>query len=293
MKPLVDICVPAYNSGVTIERTLKSLVDQTYKNITIHVVDNVSTDNTVDVAKTIGDDRIIIHTNKTHYSIGEYNWNRCFDYMNGEYASIFHADDIYPSKMIKKQVDILETHKNVGAVFAWGNIIDHDDNIIATPKNAEPYTHNKELTFNEVILSTLNYGNQLMAPTPLYRSNLYKSLAPFRHEAFGYSSDLDMWLRTAKEYNLFVINEPVFGHRTGSATTRPLHTLRTSEEMHFRVMDYHLKGIVGLPQSALDKYEMRRMEDKLTCIKNSIIKMGARTPSNLMWALRTKMDKVL
>jgi glycosyltransferase involved in cell wall biosynthesis len=290
MTQMVDICIPVYNAETTIERTLKSLLDQTHYDINIHIVDNVSTDNTLDITRGFSDERIIIHENKIYTRDGESNWNRCFQYMDSEYASIFHADDIYTKRMIENQVDILDNHIDVGAVFTGSKLIDQNDNTVCVHTMPERYTHNKELNIKDIMDTTLRYGNQLMTPSPLYRSKIYKFMSPFRHESFGYSSDLDMWLRTANKWNLFVINEPLMHHRLGSPHTQLLiHALRTSEEMFFRTVDYHLSKLPPQSQDALDMYEMRRVEDKIHCLKNTIKKMGVRFPKMLLWGISKKM----
>lgn len=294
METSVCICIPAYNAEKTIEKTLNSLINQTYEHLTIHLVDNTSTDNTVNIAESIKDDRIIIDKNTKHLDKCEYNWNRCFSYMpdNG-YSAIFHADDIYTPRMIEKQVYILNNHPDVGAVFTGVKFIDDNDNVIGHPPLPEPYTRNQELNSRYIISTTLRYGNQLATPSAMYRSNAYKLLAPFRYESFGYSSDLDMWLRTAQKWNLFVINEPLMNYRvSNNQGSNQIHRLRTSEEMFFRTMDYHIMGMEGLPQDALDIYELRRVEDKIRCIKNAVKKMGSRFPRVLYKGILTKIGKL-
>jgi glycosyltransferase involved in cell wall biosynthesis len=291
MNRSVCICIPVYNSKITIARTLNSLINQTYDNIIIHVVDNASTDNTVEIVKSVDDHRIIINTNDKHLPKSEYNWNRCFSHMqpNG-YSSIFHGDDIYYPKMIEKQVDILETHENVGAVFTGSQIIDENDKLISTTQLPPTLSYNKELTHHDIIQSTLLHGNQLMTPSALYRSNIYRLMQPFNYEAFGYSSDLDMWLRTSKIWNLFVINEPLMAYRKSKyQDSKKIHTLRTSEEMFFHTVDYHIMDNKKLSQSAVDMYEMRRVEDKIQCLKNTVKSRGLRFPKVVMQGLLAKM----
>jgi glycosyltransferase involved in cell wall biosynthesis len=291
METNVCICIPAYNSEKTIEKTLNSLLNQTHENLRINVVDNVSTDNTANIARSMDDTRITVYTNTIHYPMGEHNWNRCFAYMpTGGYSGIFHADDIYTPKMIEKQVDILNTHPDTMAVFTGMKFIGDTDNTIKIPPLPEPYTHNKELNKYDVLVSTLRYGNQLATPSALCASNIYKGASPFRYEAFGYSSDLDMWLRIAHYFKIFVINEPLIHYRVSkNKGSNLIHNSRTSEEMFFRTMDYHIVGINGIPQDAIDIYELRRIVDKVKCIKNSVVKMGDRFPHVLYQGLLKKM----
>ena len=71
---LVSVCVPVYNGANTIEETIKSIIDQTYKNIEIIVVDNCSTDNTVSILRAIDDERLKIYVNDSNLGM-EGNWN--------------------------------------------------------------------------------------------------------------------------------------------------------------------------------------------------------------------------
>jgi glycosyltransferase involved in cell wall biosynthesis len=293
----VCICVPTYNSGKTIERTVISLLNQTYKDITIHVVDNASTDNTVDIVESFGDPRVILHKHDLHFEHSEHNWNRCFAFMkNGEYSGIFHSDDVYSETMIKRQVDILDTHECVGAVFTVAHFINDNNDIINTYHfNTGTLPHCKdpdgiEIPQRDILIYTLKNGNQLMTPSALYRSEVYKLLSPFRYEQFKYSSDLDMWLRTAKDWNLFVINEPLMSYRiSDSQGSKQIHELRTSEEMFFYTVDTHISDLIPVPENISDAYEMRRIEDKVTCIINSIKNMGMRFPPMAMWGILTKL----
>ena len=57
MQPLVSVCIPAYNNAAYIENTIKSILNQTYSNLELIIVDDKSKDNTVEVIKSIKDDR--------------------------------------------------------------------------------------------------------------------------------------------------------------------------------------------------------------------------------------------
>ena len=102
-KPLVCVCIPTFNSAATIRETLASIVNQSYKHLNIHVVDNDSTDDTLQIVLEFNDPRIRLYKNKINVG-AEGNFNRCIQSATGEYTAIFHADDIYESAMVEKQV---------------------------------------------------------------------------------------------------------------------------------------------------------------------------------------------
>ena len=119
---LVSICIPVYNAEKTIGKTIASIVNQTYKNIEIIVVDNCSSDSTVKIVQTFNDPRISLILNDVHFPSAELNWNRCFQYMNGEFMAIFHADDVYLPDMILCQIETFMSFPSVGGFSPRGTL---------------------------------------------------------------------------------------------------------------------------------------------------------------------------
>lgn len=106
--PLVSTYVfQRTSSGATLKETLFSIVSQSYSRLEILVVDNASIDNTIEVASAVNDPRIRIHKNTENIG-AEGNFNRCIEVASGEYTAIYHADDLYSSEMVAKQVEFLE-----------------------------------------------------------------------------------------------------------------------------------------------------------------------------------------
>lgn len=100
-KPLISIITPIFNGEKYILETIQSVLDQTYTNWEMMIVDNKSTDNSIEVIKTVCDDRIkIIHL--------EYNSggparprNVGLDNAKGEYIAFLDADDVWLPASLK------------------------------------------------------------------------------------------------------------------------------------------------------------------------------------------------
>lgn len=91
--PKISIIVPAYNSAATIERCIRSIINQTFKDWELIVIDNASTDGTFEVVNTLShsDDRIRLQSeNKKGVSNAR---NRGLDVANGEYLCFVDSDD--------------------------------------------------------------------------------------------------------------------------------------------------------------------------------------------------------
>ena len=284
----VDICIPTYNSEKTLKTTLRSLLAQTHQNITIHVVDNLSKDKTLEIARSFGDTRVVVHENCIHIPYAEGNWNRCFSHMNGDFSAIFHADDVYLPNMIETQVKALEKNLDICAVFTGAYYINGQGGLQSELELPEEY-RGKKVVAKDVVVSTLKHGCKLICSSPLFRTHIFRSLSPFRYDQFGYSSDLDFWIRAAEYSKIMVLDESLMAYRVsdGQASTG-IHHLRTSEAGIFRLIDHYIPKYPNLPQDALDMYEMRRFEDKLFCIRNLVKKLGPRFPHYAWWGFTEK-----
>lgn len=118
---LISICMPVYNMEDSIERAIRSALNQTYDKLEVIVVDNQSTDNTYKVAFSINDNRLKVIRNNSN--MGAYgNHNRCLELANGEWVKFLHGDDELLSDCISTMVDSLKYYPDNIALVACGAI---------------------------------------------------------------------------------------------------------------------------------------------------------------------------
>jgi len=265
-QPLVSICIPTYNAEKTVMSTLQSILSQTYRNLEILVVDNASSDNTMSLLRQVNDPRLVIHRNERDLG-AEANFSRCIELASGEYVAIFHADDLYLSDMVEKQVRAFQNNPAAGAVFTMASLINDRDEIIGESILPAKLRGKRVHHFPEILFSILEKGNFLMCPSCMVRGKLYKELAPFDGERFGTSADLDMWLRILEKGPIAVLDEKLMSYRISTAHgSYQFRFFRTEEADFLKVMDYHLSvkpGVLRIPRSVLDKYEFQRSLDKI------------------------------
>lgn len=269
--PLVSICIPVYNSDKTIGRTIESVIRQTYKNIEIIVVDNLSTDATLERVREYKDSRIRIVENPAHFCCAEYNWNTCFTHTRGEFIALFHADDVYSPDIVAQQVDTFRKFLSVGGVFTQGDVIDEHDKVIDTFRLPPKITGYTPYTYRELLPVVLEHGDFLLCPSAMIRGDVYKKMAPFRYDQFGSASDLDMWLRVAKTCPVIIIDEKLLEYRISRTQGSFILKSRTQEADDFRVLDFHTAESgthCDLSSDTLGRYELRRMEDQIFCALN-------------------------
>ena len=274
--PLVSICIPAYNSEKTIAKTITSLINQTYKNLEIIIIDNCSTDATVKIAQGFNDPRIKVIRFGDHLPAAENNWNRCFPHANGEYLAIFHADDIYLPDMVSRQIETFRSFPSVGGVFTQGNIINENDEIIGEFRLPPEIKGGEPNTYQKIFNSALEYADFLPCPSAMLRRDIYVKLSPFRYDQFGSASDFDMWLRAAACAAIVILDEKLMNYRVSKTQgTNVLNRLRTHESDYFKVMDFHIakyKKTHEIPANLMNSYDLLRFGDQLICARNSLYK---------------------
>lgn len=239
--PLVCICIPTYNAAATIRETLASILAQTYTNLVIHVSDNASTDKTLEIVESMADPRIHIHRHEKNIG-GEGNFTRCINLAEGKYTAIFHADDIYKSEMVARQVAFLESHPDAGAVFTEADMIDESGNkigAIAFPDKLKSLGN--RINFENIFKSVLRYSNFFICPSAMLRTDIYlNEIQVWRGDMFNTGADLDVWLRVARRHSTGILPERLMRYRI--STTQGLQGLRerTTRGDLFRVIDHYL-----------------------------------------------------
>lgn len=121
--PLVSVLTPVYNCGNYLAECIESVLAQTYQNWEYCIVNNCSTDRTLEIAQAYAqkDRRIRVHSNSEFVSSGQ-NANIAFRKMSpdSKYCKVVYADDWLFPECIMKMVELAETHPNVAIVGAYG-----------------------------------------------------------------------------------------------------------------------------------------------------------------------------
>jgi len=264
-EPLVTICIPAYNVEKTVVQTVRSILNQTYHNMEILVVDNDSRDNTLLLLREFNDSRMKIYKNSKNIG-AERNFDRCVQLANGEYIAIFHADDVYRSDIVQKQVQAFQDNPTIGAVFTFAELINESGEVIGEYGLPVKLRGKRIYHFREIFFSMLENGDFLFCPSAMVKSALYKELVPFE-ERFGTSADTDMKLRILEKCPIVILPEKLMSYR--------IHNTHTRSEDYLNVMDYYLSvksSILNIPHSVLNKYKSQRSKRIIRGAKDYLIK---------------------
>ena len=205
---LVSVCINAYNSADVISETIESVLNQTYKNLQIIVVDDCSTDNTAEVVKSFDDKRIELYSLPKNGNISNAN-NECLHRAKGEYIAHLDSDDIWVANKIEKQVKFLEENPQYGACFSHAGLIDEKSRLIQ-PSDPCPQLYDtyivKNMSQAEFVRFCYEKLNRICHCSMVIRKSVYEKLGD--HDlTMKYLHDFDYWVRMNFICPFYIIQE--------------------------------------------------------------------------------------
>ena len=216
--PLVSVIIPAYNAEKFLKRTLESVLNQTYSNIEVLVVNDGSKDQTSAIVQLFAEkDKRIILLSQPNSGVAAAR-NLAIQKSQGEFIAPIDADDIWYPHNLEKQVKcFLENDSSIGIVYAWSVDIDENDDLTgefrASEIEGEVYT---TLILHDFIA---NASSVVIRKNCFERVGGYRSQLPHDDKQFKYSSpylrceDLELYLRIAEYYQFKVVPEFLIGYR--------------------------------------------------------------------------------
>lgn len=192
-QPLVSVIIPCYNHEKFIQDCIQSVINQTYENIELIIIDDGSSDGSVEKIEEM------MGLCKARFTNFEFRHrpnkglcgtlNEALEWCNGEFYSALASDDIIHIDKISIQVNYMKKDSTLLAVFGGVEIIDQNNNSI---KCAIP--SKRKLTFKNLFLS--NYT--IFACTQLIRLDAVKKMGQTPYPSHIVMEDSYMWLKLSQ-----------------------------------------------------------------------------------------------
>jgi glycosyltransferase involved in cell wall biosynthesis len=201
--PTVSVIIPTHNRAKLIGKAIKSVLNQTYQDFEIIIVDDGSTDNTEETVKSFNNFKIryISHSNNRGISAARNTGIRA---SRGKYIALLDSDDEWLPEKLDQQIKVFQNASSeVGVVCSWSYNIDEKGNYIS--KRCLP---KKDGYIYEDLLST----NPISVPTVLIRKECFHRVGLFDN-LLNAQQDWDMWIRIAKYYKFVLIKIPLVKYR--------------------------------------------------------------------------------
>ncbi|AAM30348.1 glycosyltransferase [Methanosarcina mazei Go1] len=199
-KPKVSVIIPTYNRAHLIPRAIKSVLNQTYLDIEIIIVDDSSTDNTEEIVKDFKDRRLkyIRHNINKGASAAR---NTGIRESRGKYIAFQDSDDEWFSNKLEKQIEAFaDAPPEVGIVYSGFYRIE---------ANRKLYLPSDQLSLKEGnIHNELLKGNFVGTPTVLMKKECFRNQRYF-NESLPALEDWELWIELSKYYTFRYIKKPL------------------------------------------------------------------------------------
>ena len=127
----ISVILPVYNGEKYVGNAIESVLNQSYKNIELVIVNDCSTDNTLQIVENYAknDARVKVYSNETNQKLPK-TLNNGFDKASGEYLTWTSDDNTYHLDALKKMADVLDNNSDIDLVYADFTICDMEGNVI-------------------------------------------------------------------------------------------------------------------------------------------------------------------
>jgi glycosyltransferase involved in cell wall biosynthesis len=203
--PKVSVIIPVYNGEKYIAQAVNSVLNQTYRDFELIVVDDGSTDRTAEILESYGDKITYIYQDNRERSAAR---NKGICSCSGEYLAFLDADDMWLPHKLKQQVQLLDLSPETGLVHGIAFFINESGRRIH--QNGKQTIGSFE-SGNEVYKSLL-FENIIASPTVMVRRACFDKVGLF-DESMTYTEDWDMWLRIAIHYRVDITRRPLAYYR--------------------------------------------------------------------------------
>ncbi len=268
---IISVIIPVYNGEKTIRETIESVLKQTFSDLELIVINDSSTDSTLEIISSIKDSRIKIFSYPNAGLASSRNRgiaNAC-----GEFISFLDADDLWTPNKLELQLKALQENCQAGVAYSWTDLIDNKSEFI---RPSSHITANGDVYARLLLVNFLENGSN-----PLIRKQALTEVGGF-DESLGHAADWDMWLRLAPCYHFVAVPSAQILYRV-SANSMSSNIYRQAVDQ-IKVLN---KAFAQAPDSLqyLKQCSFSNMYKYLIfkCFEGNLTKEKSVTAAKLLW----------
>ncbi|HEY9850633.1 MAG TPA: glycosyltransferase [Leptolyngbyaceae cyanobacterium] len=204
---MISVVIPVYNGEKTLKETIESVLTQTFQDFELIIINDGSTDNSLEIISGIKDERIKVFS---YPNAGlSASRNRGIDLANGEYISFIDADDLWTLDKLEAQLKTLQENPEAAVAYSWTDCIDESGKFLG---KGSYFSFSGDVRANLLLTNFIDSGSNV-----LIRMEALKKVGNF-DESRQSCEDWDMWLRLAINYSFAAVSKPQILYRMSSSS---------------------------------------------------------------------------
>ncbi|MBE9012338.1 glycosyltransferase [Pseudanabaenaceae cyanobacterium LEGE 13415] len=192
--PIISVVIPAYNAEKTIQETIESVLNQTFENFEVIVINDGATDQTLEIIQSIQDPRIQVFSYaNAGKSIAR---NRGIELSKGNYLAFLDADDLWTPDKLKQQWQALQDHPDASVAYSWTYFINENGKVLFS---GTKYGNDSNIYHKLLVRNCLESGSNILVKR--------SAIAQISHfdPTLAKAEDWDFYLRLASQFKFVCV----------------------------------------------------------------------------------------
>ncbi|MBC3192128.1 glycosyltransferase [Pseudonocardia sp. C8] len=227
--PSVSVCIPVYNGETYLAETIRSVLEQTWWDFELVILENNSSDASAEIAASFRDPRIRLERNRATLSQGD-NWNRAVQLCRAPLVKLVCADDLLHPRCLELQVPPMRDDPSLALVASRRHMIDEQSRVLVPRRGLGGGLvglHSGSEVARRVIR---NGANPIGEPgNVLFRQEQFVTAGGWRPDR-RFIMDLDLWMRLLQYGDFLGLPETLAAFRIGRGSVSAEFEQQISDE---------------------------------------------------------------
>jgi glycosyltransferase involved in cell wall biosynthesis len=267
--PRVTVLMPVFNASPYLREAMDSVLNQTLTDLEFLIIDDGSTDGSIEIIRTYTDPRIRLLFNERNLGISA-TLNRGIKESASELIARMDADDISYQERLEKQVRYMEANADCGLLSSWARVVTS----ALEPVRVEKYHH-------EFYYYNLNFECWIYHPTVIFRKHAAEKVGMYSKP---FSEDYDLFWKLAREFRISNIDEVLLDYRLSptslNTVTKKVEYDIANRENVIRNLRHYMGSDYFIP------------EDWLECLRHNFSQIVLHKRNKPILACLRELDRI-
>jgi glycosyltransferase involved in cell wall biosynthesis len=255
--PLVSVLLPVYNRDSLVGDAIRSIQNQTFKDWELIILDDGSTDKTLEVCRSFEaqNPRIRVYSNEQNMGIGETR-TRLISYATGEYLAIQDSDDVSAPERLASELEVLQTRPEIGLVTVVAEMLNENNEVLqyypVTLHKGRQFPQNKK-----EMVKLLYFGSGIEGTGYMFRRSLLNQI-PNPYGQLKINDDWYFFIQVAHKTLMWGIPEVLIAMKRGSSHVHLAGNQKGAQQAAIRYRRIIYEQYKNDPESPIDFWLYRK-----------------------------------
>lgn len=223
--PVISVILPVYNTEAYVREAVQSILNQTYTQFELIIINDASTDGTLQVLQSFNDSRIKVITNQTNEKVVRC-LNKGLDLARGQYIARMDADDIAMPQRFEKQLNAFGNDPSLDVCATWAKAFQNEEHGFI------PHPDHDDLK------ASLLFHNVIIHPTVMFRKKTFDKYQVRYEETFTNAEDYGLWTAVIDKMRFAVVPQVLLMYRIHGNNVSVHHSKNWDEIKRMNYMVY-------------------------------------------------------